>query len=54
MAADRSVCFDQATHHEQVLAFTAGGRRFGLGFLAGTAVPAVVFGVALTAAVTPV
>ena len=35
-----------------VLAFTAGGRRFGLGFLAGMAVPAVVFGVALTAAVT--
>ncbi len=37
-----------------VLAFTAGGRRFGLGFLAGMAVPAVVFGVALTAAVTAV
>jgi len=35
-----------------VLAFTAGGRRFGLGFLAGMAVPTVVFGVALTAAVT--
>jgi uncharacterized membrane protein (DUF4010 family) len=37
-----------------VLAFTAGGRRFGLGFLAGMAVPTVVFGVALTAAVTAV
>ena len=37
-----------------VLAFTAGGRRFGLGFLAGMAVPAAVFGVALTAAVTAV
>ena len=37
-----------------VLAFTAGGRRFGLGFLAGMAVPAVVFGVALTATVTAV
>ena len=37
-----------------VLAFTAGGRRFGLGFLAGMAVPAVVFGVALTATVTTV
>ena len=36
------------------LAFTAGGRRFGLGFLAGMAVPTVVFGVALTAAVTAV
>ncbi|MEM6109904.1 DUF4010 domain-containing protein [Mycobacterium sp. 050272] len=34
-----------------VLAFTAGGRRFGLGFLGAMAVPAVVFGVALTAAV---
>ncbi|WP_096285737.1 MgtC/SapB family protein [Mycobacterium ahvazicum] len=34
-----------------VLAFTAGGRRFGLGFLAAMAVPAVVFGVALTATV---
>jgi uncharacterized membrane protein (DUF4010 family) len=35
-----------------VLAFTAGGRRFGLAFLAGMAAPAVVFGVALTMAVT--
>jgi uncharacterized membrane protein (DUF4010 family) len=35
-----------------VLAFTAGGRRFGLPFLAGMALPAVVFGVALTATVT--
>ena len=35
-----------------VLAFTAGGRRFGLGFVAGMALPALVFGVALTAAVT--
>jgi uncharacterized membrane protein (DUF4010 family) len=34
-----------------VLAFTAGGRRFGLGFLAGTALPAIVFGVAITATV---
>ena len=34
-----------------VLAFTAGGRRFGLRFLAGTALPAIVFGVALTATV---
>ncbi|EHB50253.1 putative transmembrane protein [Mycolicibacterium rhodesiae JS60] len=32
-----------------VLAFTAGGRRFGLGFLAGMTGPAIVFGVALTA-----
>lgn len=32
-----------------VLAFTAGGRRFGLGFLAGMAIPAAVFGAALTA-----
>ena len=32
-----------------VLAFTAGGRRFGQWFLAGMAVPAVVFGVTLTA-----
>jgi len=31
------------------LAFTAGGRRFGLGFAAGMAAPAVVFGAALTA-----
>ena len=37
-----------------VLAFTAGGRRFGLGFLAGMAIPAVVFGIALTVAVTTV
>jgi len=37
-----------------VLAFTAGGRRFGLGFLAGMAVPALVFGVALAATVTTV
>lgn len=34
-----------------VLAFTAGGRRFGLGFLAGMAAPAVVFGAGLTATV---
>jgi uncharacterized membrane protein (DUF4010 family) len=34
-----------------VLAFTAGGRRFGIGFLAGMAAPAVVFGVALSVAV---
>lgn len=34
-----------------VLAFTAGGRRFGLGFLGAMAVPAVVFAGALTAAV---
>lgn len=33
------------------LAFTAGGRRFGLAFLAGMAAPTVVFGVALTLAV---
>ncbi len=32
-----------------VLAFTAGGRRFGLGFAAGMAVPAAVFAAALTA-----
>ena len=31
-----------------VLAFTAGGRRFGMGFTAGMAAPAVVFGAALT------
>lgn len=37
-----------------VLAFTAGGRRFGLGFLAATAAAALVFGVALTVAVTAV
>jgi uncharacterized membrane protein (DUF4010 family) len=35
-----------------VLAFTAGGRRFGLGFLAGTTLPAIAFGVALTATMT--
>jgi uncharacterized membrane protein (DUF4010 family) len=35
-----------------VLAFTAGGRRFGLRFLACMAAPAIVFGIALTAAVT--
>jgi uncharacterized membrane protein (DUF4010 family) len=34
-----------------VLAFAAGGRRFGLGFLAGMAAPAVVFGLALGAAI---
>ena len=34
-----------------VLAFTAGGRRFGIGFLAGMAAPAVVFGIALSVAV---
>lgn len=34
-----------------VLAFTGGGRRFGLGFIAAMAVPSVVFAVALTAAV---
>ncbi|MEE6139862.1 DUF4010 domain-containing protein [Mycobacterium sp. 050128] len=34
-----------------VLAFTAGGRRFGLGFLAAMSVPALVFGVALAATV---
>jgi uncharacterized membrane protein (DUF4010 family) len=33
------------------MAFTSGGRRFGLGFVAGMAPPAVVFGVVLTAAV---
>ncbi|MBX7455433.1 DUF4010 domain-containing protein [Mycolicibacterium sp. 3033] len=32
-----------------VLAFTAGGRRFGVRFMAGMAVPAVVFGVVLAA-----
>lgn len=32
-----------------VLAFIAGGRRFGLWFMAGMALPATVFGVALTA-----
>lgn len=35
-----------------VLAFTSGGRRFGLAFLAGMAAPTVVFGVALTLVVT--
>ncbi len=34
-----------------VLAFTAGGRRFGLGFLAAMAMPSVAFGVALALAV---
>lgn len=34
-----------------VLAFTAGGRRFGIGFLAGMAATAVVFGIALSFAV---
>ncbi|MGI9126342.1 MAG: MgtC/SapB family protein [Mycobacterium sp.] len=33
------------------LAFAAGGRRFGFGFLAGMAAPAVVFGLALAAVV---
>ncbi|MFY9490875.1 MAG: hypothetical protein WAP49_08360, partial [Mycobacterium sp.] len=33
------------------LAFAAGGRRFGLGFLAAMAAPTVVFGLALTAAI---
>ena len=33
------------------LAFSAGGRRFGLGFVAGMAVPTLVFALALTAAV---
>lgn len=37
---------------KSVLAFTAGGRRFGLGFLAGTALPAVVFALTMTIAVT--
>ncbi|MFN8032931.1 MAG: DUF4010 domain-containing protein [Mycobacterium sp.] len=35
---------------KSVLAFTAGGRRFGLGFVTAMAVPSVVFGVALTVA----
>ncbi|AFM16267.1 putative membrane protein [Mycolicibacterium chubuense NBB4] len=35
-----------------VLAFTAGGRRFGLGFLVGMGAPTVVFGVAMFAAVS--
>jgi uncharacterized membrane protein (DUF4010 family) len=34
-----------------VLAFAAGGRRFGLGFLAGMAAPTIVFGLALGAAI---
>ena len=34
-----------------LLAFAAGGRRFGLGFLAAMAAPTVVFGLALTAAI---
>lgn len=37
---------------KSVLAFTAGGRRFGLGFLAGMALPTVVFAVALAATIT--
>ncbi|OKH68298.1 hypothetical protein EB72_01835, partial [Mycobacterium sp. SWH-M1] len=32
-----------------VLAFTAGGRRFGLRFMAGMALPALVFGLVLAA-----
>jgi uncharacterized membrane protein (DUF4010 family) len=36
---------------KSVLAFTAGGRRFGLGFLASMALPAMVFGLALAVAV---
>ncbi len=36
-----------------VLAFTAGGRRFGTGFLAGMAAPAAVFAAALAVAGTP-
>lgn len=39
---------------KMVLAFTAGGRRFGLGFLAATAAAALVFGVALTVTATAV
>ncbi|MCV7218761.1 MgtC/SapB family protein [Mycobacterium crocinum] len=35
-----------------VLAFTAGGRRFGLGFLAGIAGPAIVFGAAVAVAIS--
>ncbi|ORA28315.1 hypothetical protein BST13_28880 [Mycobacterium aquaticum] len=35
-----------------ILAFTAGGRRFGLAFVAGMAAPTIVFGVALALAVT--
>ena len=37
---------------KSVLAFTAGGRRFGLGFVAGMALPAVVFALTMTIAVT--
>lgn len=37
-----------------VLAFTAGGRHFGFGFIAGMAIPATVFGITLAAAVTSV
>ncbi|WP_347402318.1 DUF4010 domain-containing protein [Rhodococcoides fascians] len=37
---------------KSVLAFTSGGRRFGLGFLAGMAVPTMVFAVAMTMVVT--
>lgn len=35
-----------------VLAFSAGGRRFGLGFLAGMAAPTAVFAALITAAIT--
>ncbi|BBX71392.1 MgtC/SapB family protein [Mycolicibacterium psychrotolerans] len=35
-----------------ILAFVAGGRRFGLRFIAGMAPPAVVFGLVLTAAIS--
>ncbi|KRE33677.1 hypothetical protein ASG82_21615 [Mycobacterium sp. Soil538] len=35
-----------------ILAFVAGGRRFGLRFIAGMATPAVVFGLVLTAAIS--
>ena len=38
-------------NEQPVLAFTAGGRRFGLGFLSCMAAPAALFGVA-TAVVT--
>ena len=34
------------------LAFTAGGRRFGLGFLTGMILPTTVFGAAIAVAVT--
>ncbi|WP_284226760.1 MgtC/SapB family protein [Mycobacterium antarcticum] len=37
-----------------VLAFIAGGRRFGLGFLASMAIPAAVFGIVLTLVVNTV